>query len=137
MKRSLGFRVLSVILCFWACLSLISCGDACEVTYELSGDRLSAEFVASASASRYGKWSVNVDNGDVVSLEDSGSKNSVSVAVCQKRLTGKKEGETYVAFYIQNANAEYTKIFGFNITVDSMLQLSVSVAESDSMLGKE
>ena len=52
-------------------------------------------------------------------------------------MTAAQSGKTYVAFYIQSSDKQYTIIFGYNITVDSLGQISVEEAESDSMIGQE
>ncbi len=128
---------------FWlaVCLCLVcafsSCGDdLCEVGYELSDDKMSAVFTAVASASKYSVWTFYIEGDGVVGGETLSVESTITRSVSKRRITAIAPGEVYVAFYIHSASAEYTRVFGFNVSVDSRLQLTVSeyVSEADEVI---
>ena len=108
-----------------------------NVTYEISDDKKSVTFYASADARAFDKWSFQLEDGSMLRSEKNDWSDGV-IRECESRtITGLKVGTTYVAYYIPSSKQDYTIIFGYNVTVDALGQISVEVAESDSMLGKE
>ena len=124
--------------------SLTSCaifkGDPNDrsVTYEISEDKKSVTFFATADSRAFARWSFKNEDAAVVKAEseDWSDKGFCRVSM-SKRITGGKEGQAYVAFYIPSSKQQYTIIFGYNVSVDALGQLTVEEAESDSMIGKE
>ena len=109
-----------------------------NVTYEIAEDKKSVTFYATADARAFSKWSFKLEDGDVLKVEKNDWEDDGMFRVCDsKTLTGLKKGTTYIAFYIPSSEQEYTIIFGYNVTVDALGQISVEVAESDSQLGHE
>lgn len=138
--RLKSIKLTAFFLCLVCLLSVLSCGKKepyVEVTYEIAADKGSVTFLAKASASGFENWSFYVETDGVVSVENVTVDNTMFYTYSSKKLTPLNSGETYIAFYTQASSGEYTKIFGYFVTVDSLLQISVEVAESDSMLGKE
>ena len=124
--------------------SLSSCalfnGDPNDrnVTYELSEDKKSVTFFATADSRAFSRWSVQIEDQTLLSSKSNSWEDDGLFRVTESRtLAGLKAGKTYVAFYIPSVKQEYTIIFGYNVSVDALGQISVEVAESDSMLGQE
>lgn len=124
--------------------SLTSCtlfkGDPNDrnVTYEISEDKKSVTFFASADSRAFSRWTTHIEDPAVLSSEKNDWDAKGAFRVSDSRtFSSLNEGKTYVAFYIPSSKQEYTIIFGYNISVDSLGQISVEVAESDSMLGQE
>lgn len=91
---------------------------------------MSVTFTAEASASDYYEWRSYIESDGVVSEETLESKSGITRRTAVKKLTGLAPGETYVAFYISSSE-EYTRVFGFTVTVDAGLRLSISESVSD------
>lgn len=109
-----------------------------NVTYEISEDKKSVTFYATADSRAFSKWSFRLEDGSILKVEKNDWEDDGMMRVCDSRvLTGLSQGTTYVAFYIPSSKQEYTIIFGYNVTVDALGQISVEVAESDSQLGHE
>ena len=108
-----------------------------NVKYEISEDKKTVIFYASADARSFDKWSFQLEDGAVIRAVK-GDWNDGITRVCESRtVTGLKAGKTYIAFYIPSSKQDYTIIFGYNITVDALGQITVEEAESDSQIGKE
>ena len=109
-----------------------------KVTYEIAEDKKSVTIFASADSRAFSKWSVQLEDDTVVALSDNQWEDEgLFRANVSKTVTGLKAGETYLAFYIPSSKQEYTTIFGYNISVDPLGQITVEVAKSDSQLGFE
>jgi len=108
-----------------------------NVTYEISSDKKSVTFYATASSRAFDKWSFQLEDNSVIRADKNDWSDGFT-RVCESRtVTGLKQGSTYIAFYIPSSSQDYTIIFGYNVTVDALGQISVEVAESDSQLGQE
>lgn len=108
-----------------------------NVTFEISDDKKTVTFFASADSRSFDKWSFQLEDGSVLRAEKNDWSDGVTRVCESRRITGLKAGATYVAFYIPSAKQDYTIIFGYNVTVDALGQISVELAESDSQLGHE
>ena len=108
-----------------------------NVTYEISEDKKSVVFYASADARSFDKWSFQVEDASIIRAVKSDWSDGITRECDSRTVTGLKVGTTYLAFYIPSAKQDYTIIFGYNVTVDALGQISVEVAESDSQLGQE
>lgn len=109
-----------------------------KVTYEISEDKKSVTFYATADSRAFARWSFQNEDASIVQAVsgDWSDKGFCRVSM-SKTVTGEQEGKTYIAFYIPSSKQEYTIIFGYNISVDALGQITVEEAESDSMIGKE
>ena len=124
--------------------SLSSCvlfgGDPNDknVTYQISDDKKSVTFFATADSRAFSKWSFQLGDGEVLDISDNQWEDEgIFRVTSSKTLTGLKAGKAYIAFYIPSSKQEYTTIFGYNVSVDALGQITVEVAKSDSQLGNE
>ena len=138
-KILIPVAAMAVLVSSLASCSLFS-GDPNDrnVVYEIAEDKKSVTFFATADARAFSRWSFKVESGEVVRSEKNDWKDDGLFRVTDSRtLTGISEGTSYVAFYVPSSDQQFTIIFGYHITVDSLGQISVEVAESDSQLGQE
>ena len=123
--------------------SLVSCGifsgneEDCQVRFEISEDKKSVTFYADADGRAFEDWQFYIEDEDVVTAEKATAKTGFLRTCDARKVSGLKKGECYISFYIPASKQEYTVVKGFNITVDALLQLTVTEAESDSMIGKQ
>lgn len=108
-----------------------------NVTYEISDDKKTVTFFATADSRSFDKWSFQLEDGSVIRAEKNDWSNGITRECDSRRITGLTSGTTYLAFYIPSAKQDYTIIFGYHVTVDPLGQISVEVAESDSQIGQE
>ena len=108
-----------------------------NVTYEISEDKKTVTFFASASSRAFDKWSFQLEDASVLRAEKNDWSDGFTRVCDSRRVTGLKAGTTYLAFYVPSSKQDYTIIFGYNVTVDALGQISVEVAESDSQIGKD
>ena len=124
--------------------SFVSCalfkGDPNDrsVRYEITEDKKSVTFYASADSRAFYRWSFQNEDASVISAKTNDwTDKGIARVSLSKKITGLTAGETYIAFYIPSAAQDYTIIFGYYISVDPLGQITVEEAESDSMTGKE
>ena len=108
-----------------------------NVTYEISDDKKTVTFFASADSRSFDKWSFQLEDGSILRAEKNDWSDGITRECDSRMITGISTGSTYLAFYIPSAKQDYTIIFGYHVTVDPLGQISVEVAESDSQLGQE